>query len=118
MKVGRTILGFDALDFIANAAPNAAEVKIHLGNLAMEEVQKAKERLGCEAGITFRAMYVEELNTEHGLLNGYMLDFKVGPAEPIDNPSLYTYTHYFAQFNEQGQFIQLHQISNYPEQES
>lgn len=118
MKVGKTILGFDALEIIAQSSNDPGNLKVMLVNLAMEEVEKAKVRLNAEAGITFRAMFVEDAKfAGRSSLTGYLLDFKAGPVQPVDNPSLYHYAHYFAELDANGAYMQLYRIDNYPDQE-
>jgi len=118
MKVGKTILGFDALEIIARTSNDSAGLKTLLANLAMEEVEKAKARLAVESGITFRAMFVEEMDfAGRPSLTGYLLDYKAGPAVPVDDPSMYHYAHYFIELDASGAYVQLYRIDNYPDEE-
>ena len=118
MKVGKTILGFDALEIIARTSADPGNLKVMLANLAMEEVQKAKARLNVEAGVTFRAMFVEEMNfAGRQSLTGYLLDFKVGPVQPTNDQSQYHYAHFFVELDVNGAYGQLDRIDNYPDQE-
>lgn len=118
MKVGKTILGIDAMEIIARTAPNADEVRMHFANLAMQAIESKKQEIGEEAGVTFRGMYVEEMNfVGRPNLTGYLLDFKLGPATPCDDQSKYSYWHFFAELDSAGKLVQVHEINNYPEQE-
>lgn len=114
MKVGKTILGLPAVSIISKTHPNPVDFINHIVSLSMEEIESTKSKLGKDAGVTYRGMYVEDLPvSDQGNKSGYMLDLKYGPLVPVDDESQYHYKHYFVELNAEGKYVQLYEINNY-----
>lgn len=113
MKAGKFLLGFTALDAIIKDAPNTNEAMELIAALASEVTTAQQLALGVECGFSTRARYVEDMQAvgEHPM-DGYLLEFKVGPNPYIDDESKYVIKQFFCEHDAQGKLRQVHRIES------
>lgn len=112
MKAGKFILGFTALDVIVKDALDNQRAMELLAGLASEAMVAQQQALGgTQCGFSTRARYIEGM-TAVGMqaMNGYLLEFKVGPNPVIDDESKYVIKQFFCEHSDGGKLRQVHRI--------
>jgi hypothetical protein len=116
VKVGKYILGLQALEVVASHAKNVQETKLFLVSIAMAQIRQQEAELGVPCGSTYRARFVEDMvfaGAPH--MDGFLIEFKVGPNPPVDDLQQYTFLHYFGEVNREKVLVQFYKIDNFPE---
>lgn len=112
MKAGKFLLGFTALDAVVKDAPDNKQAMELLAGLASEAMVGQQQALGgTQCGFSTRARYIEGM-TAVGMqpMNGYLLEFKVGPNPVIDDESKYAIKQFFCEHDSLGKLKQVHRI--------
>lgn len=122
MKVGKFILGFDALKVIIDAAHDKPQASSLLANLCMEAIKTREAVTQTRCGFSQRARYVENIvfeNTEQisgsEEMSGWVLEIRVGPDPIVEDLSQYTVVSFFAQLNSNNYLEKVYRIDNPPE---
>lgn len=114
MKVGKFILGLEALEVVASHAKDVQETKLFLASIAMAEIKLHQETLKLPCGSTYRARFVEGMEfAGSSPMNGFLVEYKVGPNPPVDDPCKYSYLHYFGQVDDQKVLVQFYKIDGF-----
>lgn len=119
MKAGKFILGLQALEVVASHAKDVQNAKLFLASIAIAKTKQRQAELGVPCGSTYRARFVEGIeNIEFAgsiSMDGFLIEYKIGPNPPVEDRSKYVYLHYFGQVDEQKMLVQFYKIDNFPE---
>lgn len=113
MKVGKFILGFDALKVIIDSALDKQNAANLLAGLTMEATMNQQAAIGVACGFTSRARFVEGITFEDmEEKNGWLLELKVGPDPVVEDITKYKVVAFFAEQSPENQLKLVYRIDN------
>lgn len=119
MKAGKFILGFEGMDLIVKGSDDENNAMQLLAGLASESIVAQQAVVGTTCGFTSRTRYIEDLIPVGGTsMNGWLLEYKVGPNPAVDDPEKYVVKQFFCEVDAQGKLVLVHRFeSNLNEQD-
>ena len=116
MKVGKFILGFDALKVIIDTAEDKQNAANLLAGLTMEATLNQRSAIGETCGFTSRARFVEDITFEGmPMMTGWLLEIKVGPDPLVDDITKYKVVSFFAEQTPAQRLKMVYRIDNPPQ---